>query len=107
MSRVIGYEAKWIEDSFACIHTVRHFPDGPEDAELLGRVREIATAAWRLCGLSGYARVDFRLDEQGLPNVLEVNANPCLSADAGFMAAAGRAGLSHADVVRRILEVAL
>jgi D-alanine-D-alanine ligase len=100
---VIGYEAKWIEDSFACIHTVRHFPEGPEDAELLGRVREIATACWRLCGLSGYARIDFRLDEQGVPNVLEINANPCLSADAGFMAAAARAGLSHADVVRRIL----
>ena len=107
MSRVIGYEAKWIEDSFACIHTVRHFPEGPEDAELLGRVREIAKACWRLCGLSGYARVDLRLDEQGVPNVLEINANPCLSADAGFMAAAARAGLSHADVVRRILAVAL
>lgn len=107
MSRVIGYEAKWIEGSFACIHTVRHFPEGPEDADLLRRIREIAIASWRLCGLSGYARVDIRLDERGVPNVLEVNANPCLSADAGFMAAAGRAGLSHADVVSRILEVAL
>jgi D-alanine-D-alanine ligase len=106
MSRVIGYEAKWIEDSFACIHTVRHFPEGPEDSELLERVREIALASWRLCGLSGYARIDFRLDERGEPNVLEINANPCLSADAGFMAAADRAGLSHEDVVSRILAVA-
>ena len=106
MSRVIGYEAKWIEDSFACIHTVRHFPEGPEDSELLRRVREIALASWHLCGLSGYARIDFRLDEQGAPNVLEINANPCLSADAGFMAAADRAGLSHGDVVSRILAVA-
>jgi D-alanine-D-alanine ligase len=107
MSRVIGYEAKWVEDSFACIHTVRHFPEGQEDSELLRRVREIALASWRLCGLSGYARIDFRLDEQGAPNVLEINANPCLSADAGFMAAAARAGLSHGDVVSRILEVAI
>lgn len=107
MSRVIGYEAKWVEDSFACIHTVRHFPDGPEDSELLDRVREIAKTSWHLCGLSGYARIDFRLDEQGVPHVLEINANPCLSADAGFMAAAARAGLSPADVVRRILAVAL
>ena len=61
MSRVIGYEAKWVEDSFACIHTVRHFPEGPEDSELLRRMREIALASWRLCGLSGYARIDFRL----------------------------------------------
>lgn len=107
MSRVIGYEAKWVEDSFACIHTVRHFPEGPEDSELLRQVREIALASWRLCGLSGYARIDFRLDEQGVPNVLEINANPCLSADAGFMAAAARAGLSHQDVVSRILAAAI
>lgn len=106
MSRVIGYEAKWDEESFACIHTVRHFPDGPEDSDLLRRVREIALDCWRLCGLSGYARVDIRLDGRGGPNVLEINANPCLSADAGFMAAAARAGLSHPDVVRRILAAA-
>jgi D-alanine-D-alanine ligase len=106
MSRVIGYEAKWDEESFACIHTVRHFPGGPEDSDLLGKVREIALDCWRLCGLSGYARVDVRLDGLGVPNVLEINANPCLSADAGFMAAAARAGLSHEDVVRRILAAA-
>jgi D-alanine-D-alanine ligase len=107
MSRVIGYEAKWIEDSFACIHTVRHFPEGAEDADLLRQVREIALASWRLCGLSGYARIDFRLDAEGRPNVLEINANPCLSADAGFMAASARAGLSPEDVVSRILTAAL
>ncbi|HWM93696.1 MAG TPA: GNAT family N-acetyltransferase [Thermoanaerobaculia bacterium] len=103
MSRVVSYEAKWDEGSFACIHTVRCFPDREEDAELLARVREIALAAWRICGLEGYARVDLRLDEHGVPHVLEVNANPCLTADAGFMAAAGKAGLTACEVVRRIL----
>ena len=101
MYHVLGYEAKWNEDSFAYIHTVRHFP---EESEVLGQVREMAVAAWRLCGLNGYARVDFRLDENGVPHVLEVNANPCLAGNAGFMAAAGKAGLSPGDVVRRILE---
>jgi D-alanine-D-alanine ligase len=103
MPRVVGYEAKWDEASFAYRHTVRHFPESAEDAELLARVREIALACWRLCGLGGYARVDLRLDENGIPHVLEVNANPCLAADAGFMAAAGKAGLSAGEVVRRIL----
>lgn len=101
MPRVLGYDAKWDESSFAYIHTVRHFP---EEAPVLGKVREMALASWRLCGLKGYARVDFRLDEDGIPHVLEVNANPCLAENAGFMAAAGRAGLSKAGVVRRILE---
>ncbi len=104
MSRVVGYEAKWLEDSFACIHTVRRFPEDPADAVLLDRVREIARAAWKICGFVGYARIDLRLDEDGNPCVLEVNANPCLSADAGFMAAAAKAGLAPRDVVGRILE---
>lgn len=101
MSRVLGYDAKWDESSFAYIHSVRHFP---EEAPVLQEIREMALAAWRLCGLSGYARVDFRLDENGVPHVLEVNANPCLAANAGFMAAAGRAGLSKGEVMKRILD---
>jgi D-alanine-D-alanine ligase len=104
MSRVVGYEAKWHEDSFAYVHTVRRFPGDPADAALLDRVREISLAAWRVCGLRGYARVDFRLDESGNPYVLEVNANPCLAAGAGFMAAAAKAGLAPGDVIGRILE---
>ena len=29
MSRVVNYEAKWVDDSFDCIHTVRRFPRTP------------------------------------------------------------------------------
>jgi D-alanine-D-alanine ligase len=103
MSRVLGYDAKWDESSFAYIHSVRGFP---EETPVLGKIREMALKAWRLCGLGGYARIDFRLDENGVPHVLEVNANPCLARNAGFMAAAGIAGLSPGEVVRRILAVA-
>jgi D-alanine-D-alanine ligase len=102
---LVGYEAKWSTGSFEETHTVRSFPGG-EDAALLAHVRGLALAAWETCDLSGYARVDLRLDETGAPVILEVNTNPCLSADAGFMAAAGQRGLSAADVVGRILQVA-
>jgi D-alanine-D-alanine ligase len=102
---LVGYEAKWASGSFEETHTVRRFP-GADDGPLLARVRELALACWNLCGLAGYARVDFRLDETGAPVILEVNTNPCLSADAGFMAAATHGGLSAADVVERILAAA-
>ena len=39
----------------------------------------------------------------GRPWVLEVNANPCIAPDAGFMAAAGQAGLTIDEVVARII----
>ena len=104
MSRVVGYEAKWQEDSFEYVHTVRHFPEGDEDADLLERVRSLARKAWRVCALRGYARIDLRLDHNGEPHILEVNANPCLAPDAGFMAAARQAGLTAGEVVQRILS---
>ena len=107
MPRVVGYEAKWLEESFAYTHTVRSFLDASPagaDASLVERVTRLARQAWTVCGLSGYGRVDLRLDESREPFILEVNANPCLAADAGFMAAAGRAGLSAAEVVERILS---
>ncbi len=107
MARVVTYEAKWLQGSFAYAHTRRHFPEDPADAALLERVREISAAAWRICGLRGYARVDLRLDENGEPHVLEVNANPALAADAGFVAATVKAGLSAREAVGRIVEDAV
>ena len=107
MPRIVGYEAKWQPESFAYTHTVRRFPEDAESAEVLEQARRLAIAAWRVCGLSGYGRVDLRLDEHGVPHVLEVNANPCLAADAGFMAAAEQAGLTAADVIARILTAAV
>jgi D-alanine-D-alanine ligase len=57
--------------------------------------------------LDGYARVDFRVDESGRPWVLEVNANPCLSPDAGFAAALAEAGLGYEAAVERLIDDAL
>ena len=103
---LVGYEAKWQTGSFEYVHTVRRFPSSEADGELIDELAGLARAAYRACGLAGYARVDFRLDEGGRPSVLEVNANPCLSADAGFMAAAVRTGLDAATVVGRIVAAA-
>ena len=90
---LVGYEAKWATGSFEETPHVRRFP-GEEHAALLAEIRTLALAAWSACGLSGYGRVDLRLDEAGQPVILEVNANPCLSSDAGFMAAARPRGAS-------------
>jgi len=101
--RLVGYRAKWDEASFEYRHTQRSFDFPSEDRGLLGELGRLASECWRVFDLRGYARVDFRVDEEGRPWVLEVNANPCISPDAGFTAAAERAGLTHTQVVARIV----
>lgn len=102
--RIVDYAAKWDETSFEYRNTPRRFRFPDADDALLSELRRLALDAWRLFGLRGYARVDFRVDTDGRAWILEVNANPCLSADAGFMAAAAEAGMQAAEVVRRIVS---
>ena len=102
--KMVDYRAKWDEDSFECRHTRRSFDFPGSDQPLLHGLTELAGRCWALFALRGYARVDFRVDEENRPWVLEINANPCLSPDAGFIAAAARAGISYRRVVERILE---
>jgi D-alanine-D-alanine ligase len=101
--KIVGYAAKWEEQSYEYSHTPRRFDFAPEDRPLLAELADVAKWCWSLFGLRGYARVDFRVDPAGRPWVLEINANPCLSPDAGFFAAAQQAGLTYAQVVERIL----
>jgi D-alanine-D-alanine ligase len=102
--RIVGYAAKWDVGSFEYRSTPRAFDVEPAIAH---RVGEIALACWRLFGLDGYARVDFRVDEQGEPWVLEVNANPCLTPDAGFAAALAEAGIEYRAAIAGLIDDAL
>ena len=102
--KVVGYRAKWDDASFESLHTQRSFEFAKSDRPLLQKLADTAKKCWHLFDLKGYARVDFRVDEENQPWVLEINANPCLSPDAGFVAAASQAGLSYRQVVERIIQ---
>lgn len=105
--RVVDYLSKWVEESFEYHHTPRCFDFPEEDAALLFRLKDLALKCWRVFGLRGYARVDFRIDKTGKPWVLEVNTNPCLSPDGGFYAALERAGLNFTQAIERIIRDAI
>jgi D-alanine-D-alanine ligase len=101
--RVVGYRAKWDADSYEFHHTPRRFDFPAEDAALLAQLRALALECWAGFGLGGYARVDFRVDAQHRPWILEVNANPCLSPDAGFAAALAQARIEFPQAIERIV----
>jgi D-alanine-D-alanine ligase len=103
--KVVDYRAKWDEASFEYHHTIRCFDFLPEDKQLIEKLSSLAKECWQVFGLGGYARVDFRVDKEGNPWVLEINANPCISPDSGFVAAADRAGMNYTEFIARILKL--
>ena len=70
-------------------------------------MKKMAADVWATFGLTGYARVDFRVDAMGKPWAIDVNTNPCITADAGFSATASEAGIGYPQLIERIVQAAL
>ena len=100
--RIVGYAAKWDETSAEYAATPRAFDTLSGDPRLGGELRRLSLGAWDAFGLSGYARVDFRVDGKNRPFMLEVNANPCLSPGAGLAAATERHGWTRRELYLHI-----
>lgn len=107
MPRIVGYNAKWLETSFEFNATPRRFDFPSRDDALVERLTALAIETWHAFSLHGYARVDFRVDSNGNPQVLEINTNPCLSPDAGFAAALCESGITFETAIESILADAL
>lgn len=105
--KIVGYRAKWDTDAYEYHHTMRKFHNNGKDRQLTNILTSLTKRCWRIFGLKGYARVDFRVDSNGCPWILEVNTNPCLSPDAGFAAALENAGISYETAVEQIILNAL
>jgi D-alanine-D-alanine ligase len=105
--RIVGYKAKWTEDSFEYNHTPRTFRYKKEDLPLVEELKAIAIKCWKALDLKGYVRVDFRVDKNRKPYILEINGNPCIAPESGYVAATKQAGLTFPQVVERIIEDAL
>jgi D-alanine-D-alanine ligase len=102
--RIVDFKAKWEMDSFEYINTVREFPGKNLNKQLETNLKKAARACWDLFGLRGYARVDARTDRKDNVFVIEINANPCISPDGGFIAATKAAGYPFTDVIQRIIS---
>ena len=91
------YEAKYKVDS-----TSYHIPCGlSADAE--AGMQEIALRAFRAVGARGWGRVDFMVDGEGQPWLMEVNTVPGMTSHSLMPMAARAAGMDFPELVWRIL----
>ena len=77
-------------------------PDG-----MAAKVQHLAKRAYRALELSGYARVDFRMDANHNPYVIEANANPQLAENEDFAQSAKRANLEYPMLLERIMALGI
>ena len=102
--RIIDFNAKWEMDSFEYVNTVREFPGTKLNTKLVANLKQAALSCWKLFGLKGYARVDVRTDSSDNVFVIEINGNPCISPDGGFVAATKEGGYNFNEVLQRIIN---
>lgn len=103
---IMSYAAKWIETSVEYRKTSVICPADVEP-ELARQISDISIRAFRAVRSWGYSRVDIRLDEAGVPRVLEVNCNASLEEGVALARSAERAGIRYPQLLQMIIDAAL
>jgi D-alanine-D-alanine ligase len=94
----VKYQKKYGIDSGAA-------RDIPED--VCGKIQHLCKRAYRALELSGYARIDLRLDDAGNVWVLEANPNPQIAKGEDFAASAEKSGVTYEGVLQRIINLGM
>jgi D-alanine-D-alanine ligase len=107
--RIASYEAKWGEDGDGTgaefEGTASIFPTDVSD-ELRVRMQQVAVDAFHALRLRDYGRIDLRVTPAEEIYVIEVNPNCYLESGSEFARAAEKDGVSYADLIREIIELA-
>jgi D-alanine-D-alanine ligase len=70
-------------------------------------VHHLCKRAYRALELSGYARIDLRLDDSGTVWMIEANPNPQIARGEDFAASAERTGISYDGLLQRVINLGL
>ena len=106
MPKIVIYEAKWSTQSAYYQYTTPVCPAIVEE-KLKNMIASTALAAYNALDCRDYARVDFRLNKRHIPHVIDVNPNPDLSPESGFIRSAAHAGISYEEVLFTLVDFAL
>jgi len=96
-----NYEAKYTSGLTEYI-----IPPGIDDVIYEG-LKEKAIAAHNALGCSGYSRVDFIVDGEGMPYILEVNTLPGMTGTSLLPKIAQSGGMSFKDLIEEVIKIAV
>jgi D-alanine-D-alanine ligase len=104
--RIATQRVKWsrkYQDKYKISSRVaRNLPNGMPE-----KISHLARRIYRMLGLSGYARIDLRLDRENRVFVLEANPNPQIARGEDYAASAEHAGLDYGALLQRLINTGL
>lgn len=104
--RIATEKVKWDLD-YQRKHRIRTGQAKNLSKELIRTVESSSKKIYKVLGLTGYARIDFRLGDNGKLYFLEANPNPEIAHDEEFASAAKTAGLGYEALLQRIVNLGL
>ena len=106
MHRIATARVKWSQ-TYQEKHGIQtvELKDAPDGA--VERIRRLCERVYRALDLSGYARIDLRLANDGKVYVLEANPNPQIAQGEDFAESARQAGMPYEKLLQHILSLGL
>jgi D-alanine-D-alanine ligase len=99
-TRRVKWDKKYQKRHGITTHEARDLPPA-----VVARLDKLSRRIYRCLGLSGCARLDYRVTPEGQIYVLEANPNPNLAADEDFAQSALAAGVSYPDLLEKLLTL--
>jgi D-alanine-D-alanine ligase len=104
--RIATRKVKW-DRAYQKRYGIKIGPAQDLGKELERRITQTSKRIYKVLGLSGYARIDFRLDAEGQLYFLEANPNPDINDEDEFASAAEAAGVDYPALLQRILSLGI
>jgi D-alanine-D-alanine ligase len=101
-TRKVKWDPQYQEKLGVKTGPARDLPPGMEE-----RIAHVCRRIYRVLEMSGYARIDMRLSQDGRLYVLEANANPNLSRGEDFADSAKKAGVNYETLLSRIVQLGM
>lgn len=106
LHQMVTWDSKWVPDSPEW-NAMPVITEVNASAELRAKIEDIAIRTYRAFGCRDYARVDFRIDENEQPWVVDVNPNPDITSEGGFAGGCKMAGYSYGQAISNIVQMAV
>jgi len=72
--------------------------------KMQSKLADLSKKIYRLLGMSGYARLDYRVTEDDEAYLLEANPNPQIAKDEDFALSANHMGIAYPELIEKLIQ---